>query len=172
MNGSFLRNGSMSPSNHRKFDGAGQRQRHEISSDEFVRRMTTYLKSMPLPPAAKAPSKLVPDLIAPLSVRALRETGQWDMLMQREPSNLPGFPAIAYSVRAWRDISWTASGTVGFRTALPEHVAAGITPQAVIVRARSAADATRLSLLFMLWANESAKGGGWRLWGVEPIPVN
>ena len=43
----------------------------------------------------------------------------WKLLSPREPRALPKVPVIAYRVRGWDDISWTASGVEGYRTVLP-----------------------------------------------------
>jgi hypothetical protein len=93
------------------------------------------------------------------------------------PRALPDLPSLTFEPRNWDDISWTASGIVGLRTALDERIAAGDRLQAVVVRPAPVAGPAEASppppgapetLLFMLWANEGAKGI-WKLWVVEPV---
>ena len=171
----------------RKFNRDARRQPHTISADEFNRRMTEYLSSLrpPVGPGRsgqpEAPGRggrgqalTLQSVLRPFSVAGLKGLSDLDeLLREREPTDLTGLPAITYGVRRWADISWTASGTVGFRSALADRTKqTGAEVRAVVVRLISPPGDEAPGLLFMLWGDESRSKDGWRLWGVEPVPMD
>jgi len=59
---------------------------------------------------------------------------------------------------------------IAFRAGLVDRAGASAVPlRAVVVRLRSASE--QPSLLFMLWADEAIGKNDWKVWGVEPVPV-
>jgi hypothetical protein len=83
-----------------------------------------------------------------------------------------GVATVAYEVRSWQNISWTASATVGYRTALEERTRQGLSVQAVVCRARPVAPEEAPLLIVTLWSDEGRNGSTWKILGVELPPVN
>lgn len=157
----------------RRFSGAAIREPRDVSADVFRKRMVEYLESF-LNRDAPRPTQLG-DLLATFSPPVAQQTKPrlWDRIKALEPRALPALPAIAYRVSRSQDIAWTVSSTGAYRAALDRQIeTTGITPQAVVLRMRPIAPDQPSQLLFMLWADEAKTGRGWKLWGIEPQPVN
>jgi len=110
-------------------------------------------------------------LLAPFSPDVVRDTAPdfWRVAADRNPRSLPvaGVPSIAYQVRNWDDIAWTASPTIGYRAALAEVIVAKrLDVQAVVTKLKAIADAPE-SFIVTLWSDEGRGGTEWRLVGVE-----
>jgi len=153
---------------HRKFDGDAKRTAQKIPNQEFARRMREYLAQL-LPPETPLRASSVQQALRPFSMDAVRANPSlFRLLAPHEPRQLSNVPGITYNTKAWDDISWTASGTVGLRTALQERLPAG--GQTVVVQPTLDPPQPRSPLLFMLWAPEGPQRT-WKLWAVEPVPV-
>jgi hypothetical protein len=167
---------------HAKFDDPAARRDNSkwtITADEFAKRMTEYLKTItpPAPGRGAAPSgatrqPILEELVPSFTVSDLDKVPDLkELIASHRPANLPAARAIVYPVERWADFSWTASGTVGFRGPLAERVRkTGVPLRGVVARLASAQK--RPALLFMLWADESVGKDDWKLWGLEPVPVD
>jgi hypothetical protein len=154
---------------YEKFSGEARRRAFPLQAAEFRGRFTQYLDRL-APRQGAAPAGLAQVVQPYTPAIAAADPELAEILQPREPRPLPGGRAIAYDVRGWRDISWTASGTVGLRIGLAAR-ADGQSLQAVVTRL-GAPDAPpeRTALLFMLWASNAERTGQWKLWAVEPVP--
>jgi hypothetical protein len=153
---------------HRRFDGEAKRTAQKIPNQEFARRMRDYLAQL-LPPEMPVRASSVQQALGPFSMESVRANpGLSKLLVPHEPRQLLNIPGIAYNTKSWDDISWTASGTIGLRTALQERFPPG--GQTVVVHPTLDPSQPRSPLLFMLWAPEGPQRT-WKLWAVEPVSV-
>jgi hypothetical protein len=122
--------------------------------------------------AAPTAAKPLPEVLAPFSLETAREKAPdvWEFIGDRNPRTLTigGVPAIAYQVRGWDDIKWTASGTVGFRFAMENIIKQrGVNVQAVVTAVKLSTGGGEEAPIVTLWSDEGRGGAEWRLLGVE-----
>ena len=136
-------------------------------------RMSAYLGNL-LPPPDVTFSQLTQPFL-PFSIDDLRRLDPelWNIVGERGARPLPGLPAVAYAVRAWRDLSWTNTGAVGLRLLLPQRIDANrVDAQGVIMRVPgSTRPNTPPDLMFLLWVADE-RFTGWKLLGLELPPTN
>ena len=118
---------------------------------------------------AVAPSTSLEATLVPFSPDVVREkqSDLWEHLAERRPRALlvAGVPSLAYQVRDWNDIKWTASGTVGFRFAMANIIRQrDVDVQAVVTAIKLSTEETTV---VTLWSDEGRQGAEWRLLGVE-----
>jgi hypothetical protein len=141
------------------------------SLGDFVESMTDMTEK----PRAESVSQGLPALLLPFSMQNARDADPQlaSRLAPRKTRTLTvaGVPSLAYPVRSWDDIAWTASATVGYRSALKDFLAQNkVEMQAVVSRLRQETPNDPPSLVVTLWSDEATKGKTWRLVGVE-IPA-
>jgi hypothetical protein len=122
--------------------------------------------------AAPETAKPLDTLLAPFSPEIVREKAAdlWEHIGERNPRTLTiaGVPALAYQVRSWDDIKWTASGTVGFRFAMENIIKQkGVNVQAVVTAVKLSAATGEEAPIVTLWSDEGRGGAEWRLVGIE-----
>ncbi len=128
----------------------------------------------PLQGAAPAGAPGLESLLKPLSPEIARETDPelWSHLGPHNPRSvaIAGVPSLAYQVRDWSDIQWTASGNTGLRFALAGLInERKVNVQAVVARLKGIEGATREPLLVLLWSDEGTGGMEWRYFAMERI---
>jgi hypothetical protein len=122
--------------------------------------------------AAPEAAKPLDALLVPFSPEIAREKAPdlWEHIGERNPRTLTiaGVPALAYQVRSWNDIKWTASGTVGFRFAMENIIKQkGVNLQAVVTAVKLSATTGEEAPIVTLWSDEGRGGAEWRLVGME-----
>ncbi len=151
-----------------------------ISEQSFQSALQTQLAAAlgdePAPQgAAPQAAKTLETLLAPYSPETAREKAPdlWEHIADRNPRTLTiaGVPALAYQVRSWDDIKWTASGTVGLRFAMENIIKErGVNVQAVVTAVKLPTGTDEAALIVTLWSDEGRGGAEWRLLGVELPP--
>lgn len=153
-----------------------------ISAQAFQSAIETQLASLlgdgdpssaPQSAAPTLPPTLA-EMMVPLSPEAAREKERqlWRLIADRNPRPLmiAGIPSLAYRVREWRDISWTASATIGFRFAMANIITQqNINLQAVVSRLKPPSGQSDESVIVTLWSDEGRGGAEWRFVGVESL---
>jgi len=135
-------------------------------------QLTAALGDEPAPQgAAPEVQRTVETLLAPFSPETVRANAPdlWELISDRNPRTLTiaGVPSLAYQVRSWDDIKWTASGTVGFRFAMESIIKQrGVNLQAVVTAVKLSTGTGEEAPLVTLWSDEG-RGTEWRLVGVE-----
>jgi hypothetical protein len=128
------------------------------------------------PQAAPVTPPSLASLLQPFSSEVARQTDPdvWSAVGPHNPRPLlvAGVPSLAYQVRDWPDIEWTASGNVGFKFALASVIQQrNVNVQAVVTRLKATGSATRDPLIVTLWSDEGRGGAEWRYIGFEPVPI-
>ena len=155
------------------FGGEGKLRAREISEDEVLKRLTAYLTAQLPPPSRKLTLETAFGPMAAANV-AGTDLELSKSISGREPRQLPGLPAVAYTVRNWSDLSWTATSAVGFRTVLPTMIKEQrIDAQAVVLKlAAGDLDPSNAPALFMLWAAREQFPLSFQFVGLELPPTN
>ncbi len=148
-----------------------------VTAQEFQDGVERDLAAKIEPDAARvAPAPVdLGSALAPYTLAIAQETSPqlWRIISPKEPRTIAvaGVPSLAYRVRDWSDISWTASPTIGYRFALADVIAKqNINLQAVVTRLKSAESETTVMTVVTLWSDEGTGGSVWRLLGAEIPP--
>jgi hypothetical protein len=176
----FVPSGWYDPKVYReRFPASRMRTEAAISPQEFQNRLVQYVESLtdqssPAPKAATGTGTLSAVLL-PFSPEVAREVEPqlYALLAERKPRAIAvaDVPALAFPVTSWSDIAWTASGTIGYRSALEEQSRSkGIAIEAVVCRLRPDSPDEPASIVVTLWSDEGATGATWRLVGLELVP--
>lgn len=142
---------------------------HPISPAQFQSRMALYLTEVGRA-VAQGP---IDTVVQPFTLEDARRLDEslGKILTQHDARQLPGFRGLAYRVRGWRDLEWTASGTTGYRTSLSALIdQQRLDVEAVVSRVRPAAPDNEPLLLVMIWVSRDVPVD-WRLVGVEAPPT-
>ena len=169
------------PAEYRKrFPASRMNVEARIQPQEFQDRLAQYVESLtdtsePEPQAAARTGGLITLLLpfAPEQVRAVYPD-LYGLIAADALRALPvaGIPSLAYPVQAWDDISWTQTGTIGYRAALGQQSRQkGVDIQAVVCRLRPDSADEPAALVVTLWSDEGTKGTTWRLLGLVLPPV-
>jgi hypothetical protein len=160
----------------RRFPTPRDAQPSRMSADQFESRLGDFVESMTdrSEPAPKSETVAagVSAVLQPFSIEAARaadpQLGARLAPLKTRTLPVAGVPSLAYQVREWKDIAWTASATIGYRAALREQIDQNkIDMQAVITRLKQDSPRDPLSLVVTLWSDEGTKGKSWKLVGVE-----
>ncbi len=150
-----------------------------MSSDAFEKRLADHLSTLvegPPPAYMANAGGAVASLLRPFAPEDVQKiTPQlWELIAERKPRPLPvaGVPELAYEVRDWQSISWTASATPGYKVELENRISKGLAVQAVVCHMRPDEPVEAPQLIVTLWSDEGTKGGTWRIFGVELPPTN
>jgi hypothetical protein len=139
----------------------------DVARARFAEYLDRTLRSEPLPRFESVDTLLLP--LAPADAQKV-DPQLWRIVAPREPRTLPQLAVLAYGVRSWDDVSWTASGTVGYRMLLPALIdRERLDVQAVVMRLRL--DLPTPALLFTLWSRpQTMPTAAWSLLGVDIPP--
>lgn len=154
-----------------RFQGVQLDSEHPISAAQVRTRFEQYLgrilQTESLPAFNSVDRLLAP--FAPADAQRI-DPQLWRRISTREPRSLPQLPVLAYRVRSWQDISWTAGGAVGHRTLLSGLIdRERLDVQAVVSRMNF--DLPEPALLFTLWTRSTtASNSQWGILSVEIPP--
>ncbi|HEY7500616.1 MAG TPA: hypothetical protein VH740_18985 [Vicinamibacterales bacterium] len=171
----FLPAGLFDPAAYRRrFPTPRAAQPSRMSEAQFESRLGDFVESLTdrSEPAPKAPAGGLSERLEPFSIQIARDADP-QLAARLAPLKtrtlaVAGVPSLAYAVREWKDIAWTASATIGYRAALREEIDRNkIDMQAVVCRLKQESPADPLSIVVTLWSDEATKGTSWKLVGVE-----
>lgn len=113
-------------------------------------------------------SRSIQDVLASLEDDLLDELFT-EFIGKLNPRYFEDQKIIVYSVAKWKDFSWTASGTIGYRRIEEQIEKHKLDMRGVIFGIRHSG-LNKTIPFFMLWADESANRiGKWKSWGLNFI---
>jgi len=150
--------------NNGRFSAQWTQQSHPVAASAVQAAVADYLTQV----ARAIATGPLDSVVMPLTLDDARrlDPNLGQILAQRGARSLPAARALAYRVREWKDLQWTATDIVGLRTALPSLIQQqGLDAEAVVLRVRPAAPDNDPFLIVMIWTARNTEP--WKLIGVD-----